>query len=178
MNVNISNLDTTLEHWASIDGHLNYQVSWWGRVLNTKTGRILKPGTSNGGYLIVCLSKDGQRKAHKNHKLVAREWVYNPEGKRCVDHRDGDPTNNHHENLRAATSSENNRNAKRRKDCPSEYKGVSWHKARNKWYARCVVDGKRKTLGYFTSEREAAEAYNAAALEHYKKFARLNKFND
>ncbi len=60
----------------------------------------------------------------------------------------------------------------------SAYKGVSWHKAQKKWYARCVIGGKQKTLGYFTDEREAAEAYNAAAVEHYKNFAKLNKFDD
>jgi hypothetical protein len=178
MNINISNLDSTLEHWASIDGYLNYQVSWWGRVVNTKTGRILKPATSIPGYLFVTPSKNGKQKIHYIHQLVAREWVSNPEEKRCVDHIDGDKTNNHHENLRYATHSENGRNAKRRKDCPSEYKGVGWHKSHKKWYATCVVDGKQKTLGYFTSEREAAEAYNAAAVLHYKKFARVNVFSD
>ena len=115
MNVNITNLDSNFEKWASIDGYLNYQVSWWGRVVNTRTGRILKPGTCTGGYLIVNLSKDGRVKVHKIHTLVAREWVPNPEGKGCVDHRDGDRTNNHHENLRAATQSENLVNMKNAK---------------------------------------------------------------
>ena len=178
MNVNISNLDSTLEHWASIDGYLNYQVSWFGRVLNTKTGRILKPGTSGPGYRYVILSKNGKPKIHYVHQLVAREWVPNPEEKRCVDHIDGDRTNNHHGNLRYATHSENSRNQKTRTNKSSIYKGVYLHKSRNKWMARIDVDSKQMFLGYFEVEREAAEAYNAAALEHYKKFARLNKFND
>ena len=54
MNINTENLDTTIEHWASIDGYLNYQVSWWGRVENTKTGRILKPGAARGICLWRC----------------------------------------------------------------------------------------------------------------------------
>ena len=86
MNVNTSNLDSNIENWASIDGYLNYQVSWWGRVVNTKTGRILKPGMNGNGYLKVGLSKGGQLKTHKIHKLVAKEWVPNPENKSCVDH--------------------------------------------------------------------------------------------
>ena len=114
MNVNISNLDTTIEHWASIDGYLNYQVSWFGRVVNTKTGRILKPGTSGPGYLYVILNKNGKPKIHYIHKLVAREWVPNPSEKRCVDHIDGSRTNNHWENLRYATHSENSRNRKKK----------------------------------------------------------------
>ena len=178
MNINIANLDTTLEHWASIDGYLNYQVSWWGRVTNTKTGRILKPGTSTPGYLIVILSKNGKVKIHYIHKLVAREWVPNPEGKRCVDHRDGDRTNNHFENLRYATHSENNRNAKNRTDGTSVYKGVNYQTQAKKWKAQIGFNRQRIYLGIFPSEREAAEAYNTAATEHFGIFAKLNEFND
>ncbi len=178
MEVNTENLNKNMENWASIDGYLNYQVSWWGRVVNTKTGRILKPGTCAGGYLTVCLSKDGRTKTHKIHKLVAREWVSNPEGKGCVDHRDGDPTNNHHENLRAATQSENLMNKRRRKDGSSAYKGVSFDKNSGKWVVRIKVAGVNKNLGLFKIEREAAEVYNAAAVKFYKEFARVNEFSD
>ena len=177
MNINISNLDTTIEHWASIDGYSNYQVSWWGRVTNTKTGRILKPGTSGPGYLFVMLSKTGKPKMHYIHKLVAREWVSNPEEKRCVDHIDGSRTNNHWENLRYATHSENQRNKRRRKDGSSLYKGVSWDKRSGKWVVRIKTGGVNKNLGLFEVEREAAEVYNKAALEHFGVFAKLNELD-
>ena len=55
MNVNIANLDKNLEHWASIDGYLNYDVSWWGRVRNATTARILKGSLNAGGYFVVGL---------------------------------------------------------------------------------------------------------------------------
>ena len=42
MNINTENLDKNCEHWASIDGYVNYEVSWFGRVRNATTGRILK----------------------------------------------------------------------------------------------------------------------------------------
>jgi hypothetical protein len=67
----------------------------------------------SGRYLAVGLSKNGKQKTITIHQLVAREWIPNPENKRCVDHRDGDPTNNHHENLRYATHTENSRNQKK-----------------------------------------------------------------
>ena len=174
MNVSTENLDTNFENWASIDGYLNYQVSWFGRVVNTKTGRILKPGTSTPGYLMVSLYKNGKALVHYIHKLVAREWVSNPEEKRCIDHIDGSRSNNHWENLRYATHSENNRNTKKRSDCSNIYKGVSFSKPTGKWRATIGISGKDKYLGYFTSEREAAEAYNTAAGEHYREFAKLN----
>ncbi len=112
MEIVTENLTSTSGDWKSIDGYCNYEISCWGSVRNTRTGRILKSGTCSGGYLVVSLSKGGQLKMYTIHKLVARAWVPNPEGKNCVDHRDGDRTNNHHENLRAATQSENCRNTK------------------------------------------------------------------
>ena len=177
MNVNTQNLDSSIENWASIDGYLNYQVSWWGRVANTKTGRILKPGTTRG-YQFVGLCKNGKSKIHFIHRLVAREWVPNPDGKMCVDHRDGDTTNNHHENLRAATQSENLMNKRRHKNSSSVYKGVSFDKNSGKWVVRIKVGGVNKNMGLFKIEREAAEVYNAAAVKFFKEFARLNIFED
>ena len=173
MNINTENLDKNFEKWASIDGYLNYQVSWWGRVLNTKTGRILKlQGTH--GYNHVNLSRNGKAKLHRIHILVAREWVSNPEGKRCVDHIDGNRANNHYENLRYATHSENSMNQKNRTDGSSVYKGVSYQAKAKKWKGTIVLKRKFIHLGFFECEREAAEAYNAAAVLHYKEFAKLN----
>ncbi len=120
-----------------------------------------------------------KNKTHKIHQLVAREWVDNPDGKICVDHIDGCRTNNNHENLRFATHTENARNQKKtNKPTSSIYKGVSFHKPLQKWLAHIKATGKVQHLGYFTSEREAAEAYNTTATEHFGIFARLNIFND
>ena len=147
-------------------------------MVNTKTGRILKPGAARG-YQYVMLSRNGVRKIHYIHKLVAREWVPNPDDKGCVDHIDNVRSNNHHENLRAASHSENARNRSKRPNTSSIYKGVSFHEKHSKWIANIRPHGgKLKHLGYFTSEREAAEVYNAAALEHFKEYAKLNKFID
>ncbi|WP_419791233.1 AP2 domain-containing protein [Staphylococcus chromogenes] len=48
----------------------------------------------------------------------------------------------------------------------SRYKGVSWYKYHNKWRAGIRVQGKRKHLGFFSSEWEAAQAYNNA-VDYY-----------
>jgi hypothetical protein len=177
MNINISNLDTTIEHWASIDGYLNYQISWRGRVMNTNTGRILKNTFGSHGYLHVSLSKNGKVKTHCVHVMVAQAWVLNSEDKRCVDHIDGDKANNHHANLRYATHTENSRNMKKHTDGSSSFKGVSWDKRAGKWRTQILVNRKVKTVGRYHSEREAAESYNAAALKHYKEYAKLNELD-
>lgn len=45
----------------------------------------------------------------------------------------------------------------------SAYKGVSWHKHSQKWYAYIQSGGKMRGLGYFDSQANAAKAYDAEA---------------
>ena len=66
---------------------------------------------------------------------------------------------------------------KKHVDGSSIYKGVSFAKVSGKWRARILLPGKQLHLGYFTSEREAAKVYNAAAQKHYKEFAKLNELD-
>lgn len=53
-------------------------------------------------------------------------------------------------------------------------KGVCWHKRYSKWQADIAIKGDRHYLGSYTSEEEAALAYNTAAIERFGEFARLN----
>jgi hypothetical protein len=154
-----------MEQWGSIDGYSNYEVSWWGRVRNATTGRILKGGRDGRCYLKVDLCKNGGKKTHKIQQLVAREWVPNLDGKRCVDHKDNDRSNNNWESLRYATHAENNRNANKRPDVSSVYNGVSIHAQSGKLQTFIRIYGKNKGLGLFANETEAAEAYNSIERE-------------
>jgi hypothetical protein len=91
-----------------------------------------------------------------------------------VDHWDGDGLNNQRHNLRAATASQNQMNSRKRRGCSSRYKGVSWQKDAQAWRPRIRVDGKLKSLGLFADEREAAQAYDRAAVAFFGPFARIN----
>jgi hypothetical protein len=91
-----------------------------------------------------------------------------------VDHEDHNGLNNQKYNLRVATSSQNQANAKVRSDNTSGFKGVCWHKQHEKWNARIQVNGTMLHLGLFTDPIEAAKSYDAAAVKYHGEFARCN----
>lgn len=108
------------EIWKNIEGYENlYQVSSKGRVKSLERidnnnhpvkERILKCHKQNNGYLMVYLSKNGKRKHHLIHRLVAQAFIPNHKNKSEVDHINTDRTDNRVENLRWVTRSENQNN--------------------------------------------------------------------
>jgi hypothetical protein len=63
---------------------------------------------------------------------------------------------------------------KTRRFATSRYKGVSLHPHTKRWVAKICVSGTDRRLGAFDDERDAAEAYDAAAREHFGEFACVN----
>lgn len=91
-----------------------------------------------------------------------------------VDHRNGDGLDNRRANLRRATKSQNGANQRIAARNTSGFKGVSWHKASQKWDAHIRANGRQRHLGLFLSPEEAARAYDAAARDLFGEFARPN----
>lgn len=82
-------------------------------------------------------------------------------------------------NIRWANNTQQNTNkAKRNRRCSSKYKGVSWCSRNSKWVAAASSPGRKKHLGYFDSETDAAKAYNNAARDYFGEFARLNEISE
>lgn len=92
------------EQWKSVSGYGGYyEVSDHGRVRSfpraTTPGGILKPGKSNG-YMTVALHTHGKRKTMGVHRLVAIAFIGEPPFDDAqVNHKDGDRSNNHVDNL-------------------------------------------------------------------------------
>lgn len=99
------------ELWKEIPGYNgDYFVSNKGKVKSYKNGaRIMKPSYSskNSPYQQVQLYKNGKYKTEKIHRLVAGSFIPNPEQKKVVNHKDGNPKNNNVKNLEWCTLSEN-----------------------------------------------------------------------
>lgn len=88
-----------------------------------------------------------------------------------VDHKNGNTMDNRRENLRLATEQQNAANRRKtRSKTSSQYIGVTWHVREKIWYAACC----NKFLGRFTSEHDAAVAFDVAARIEYGEFAKLN----
>lgn len=90
-----------------------------------------------------------------------------------VDHIDMDGLNNRRSNLRGASRSQNMANTRAR-GSTSRFKGVSWSKQNKKWTAQVRRGAKMRCLGHFDDEVAAALAYDAAAIETWGEFARVN----
>lgn len=52
----------------------------------------------------------------------------------------------------------------------SGYRGVSWHRALQKWTARINFRGKTYNLGYYDSAEEASAAYQRAKKDLHEKY--------
>jgi hypothetical protein len=89
-----------------------------------------------------------------------------------IDHKDGNPLNNRLDNLREATRSQNNANAKIRKGVASGYKGVTKERNGGKYSARVECNKKRHRIGSYDTPEEAHAAYCEAADRLHKEFAR------
>lgn len=126
-------------------------------------------------------SKNGKSKAYvrttiNNKKIYMHRFIMNCPIDKDVDHIDGNPLNNQRENLRICNNFENNRNQKLSIRNKSGYKGVFYDKRYlNPWRAYIIVNKKQISLGNFSTAKDAALAYNEAAIKYHKEFARLNE---
>ena len=107
-------------NWKPIKDYIGYEVSSCGnvrsvdRIVNRKDGKTSKQkgrklkGTINRyGYIVVKLYSDGVGTSYSVHRLVGLAFIDNKLNKPCINHIDGDKTNNNINNLEWCTYSEN-----------------------------------------------------------------------
>jgi len=104
------------------------------------------------------------------HKVIAERMnIKHP------DHVDTNGLNNQRNNLREATKSQQMMNQNLRINNKSGYKGVYWYKNSGKWRAQISLNYKHIYLRSFENIKDAAKAYNKAAIKYFGEFAVLNK---
>jgi hypothetical protein len=87
---------------------------------------------------------------------------------------DGNGLNNQRDNLRFATSGQNQQNRHFLSTNTSGYRGVTWNKKSNKWQAGIKFQEKSIHLGLFDTPEGAAYAYDMKAVEIFGEFANPN----
>ena len=106
--------------------------------------------------------------------LLMHRVIMNPIKGFVVDHCNGDTLNNTKSNLRVCTYSQNRMNSVKTVYNKSGHKGVCWHKTGNKWVSKIEINKTVHYLGLFYDLKEAAKAYNEAAIKFHGEFAKLN----
>lgn len=85
-----------------------------------------------------------------------------------IDHKDRVRDNNKFDNLREATSKQNQENRSKRRNVSSKYVGVHWSHKHKGWRAAICHHGKNKYHpGSFKNEDDAAEARAALACKFF-----------
>lgn len=142
------------------------------RVINQGSWRVISGYAQN-------IKRTGDRSLNKRkgirlHRFILRDYDVS----HCIDFKNGDKRDNRKCNLRVISKKEDCWRSKGWKEATSMYKGVGWENYTQKWKAQIHVNGVGKNLGRYTSELEAAEAYNTAAVELCGEFARLNAVHE
>lgn len=159
---------TQISRLQELLGHKDGYLYWL--VVRKKRGGLTEIGSRAGyiagnGYRYVGV--DGKRLLEHRviFALIHGRWPAN-----SLDHINRVPTDNRPENLRECSHLENMQNTSVRSDNTTGVKGVSWDRARSRYAAELVVDGKKKYLGRFLTLEEAA-AVRADAVAKFHPFA-------
>lgn len=133
------------------------KYNWHARV-QKRTVYAARNSRSSDGSPLQCIML---------HRAIMR-----PPDHMQVDHISGDGLDCRRSNLRLATPTQNCRNARKRLDNKSGFKGVSWHSQRKKWVSQISDGSRRLHLGLFETPEEAHEAYKRRSLDFHKEFGR------
>ena len=151
-------------NFKEIEGFPNYLIYEDGRVWSKiGKGRWLKVCKYSNGYLQVLLPNGKKKKHLLIHRLLAIHFISNPHNKPCVDHKDGDITNNKLLNLRWVTKRQNSLNR-------VNAIGVTYiEKCKlNHWRASWYEKGKRKSKS-FPTEDEALKHRKLMVAKYYER---------
>ena len=156
------NISLTRGQVAKVDAEDYEWISQW------KWQAVWNPHTQSF-YANRCDLSTGKRVTLSMHRQVlGLPWKFDG---RHADHINHDTLDNRQKNLRAASTSENSQNRRKRSDNVSGTTGVYLRKDSGKWRANIFVAGKRKNLGDFPSFDEAVGVRRAAEREIFGDFA-------
>lgn len=153
----------------------HHSVDEYGNVLNEKTGNILKPYKSCGGYLYVKPCENNKTTHLAVHRAVVMCFCKGYKPQLVVDHIDGNKENNYYKNIRWCEQSDNLKfGYERRGDTPLRnfvpYKLYVDDKIIDEFY--CLKDAVEYAVEYYNVKESMLSKH-----KHYKN-VRVEKCND
>ncbi len=139
---------------------------WTGRICDINWCPEVKHHTTYARSIIRCVKKERDLRLHRVVMLAGKGEV--------IDHRNNNGLDCVESNLRATTLVGNARNRRKLSPASSVFKGVSFHKLTGKWSAQIRYGVRKSHIGLFSTEEDAARAYDAVAIVEHGEFARLN----
>ncbi len=111
-----------------INNFNDYLIYKDGRVYSKKNNIFMKNRKNDKGYLVISLYNKSIRKHFSIHRLIAENYINNPDKYLFVDHIDRNPLNNNIENLRWCNRELNNQNRRINKNNKLGHKSISLNK--------------------------------------------------
>ena len=101
-----------MEEFRDIPGYPGYQISNTGKVFSRNRNKFLTFSSDKDGYLRIGISNNNIEKHFRIHRLVGLTFIPNLDNKPCINHIDGNKSNNNVCNLEWNTIAENNKHAR------------------------------------------------------------------
>lgn len=152
-------------YYLDSEGNLRYKKQ--GYLNRYSKDDLVKAHFDTMGYLnIVIPTIRTKGNGCASVKLAHVIWVFSGNtlpNNMCLDHIDGNRSNNKLSNLRLVTVRQNNKNRRKRSDNTSGITGICWNKSHKTWCIRKTIYGKRLT----TYRKDLKEAKKV--LENFLK---------
>lgn len=143
-----------------------------------KVTLLRKKHKEEGFELKFYSTNKGYARTTRHPQMMLHHLIFGkPKNGLLVDHKNRNKLDCRIKNLRSCTHRESCINRKLRSDNKSGYKGVTYSSdtfRKRMWGASITVEGEQIGLGHFWTVREAAKAYDRAALKYHGEFAALN----
>ena len=138
-----------------------------GHLYTQRTGARAGYVGARHGYLVVDVFGFHFRAHRVAWFLMTGKWPT------FIDHKNRNKTDNRWSNLREATRSQNQHNAKPSRKNKLGLRGVSYQPLNGKYFASIKINKQYHYLGQFDTAEAAKRAYDAKAIEFYGEFCLL-----
>jgi hypothetical protein len=145
-----------MEEFRELQEYPGYKIGNRGTILGHEN-YPLRPSLNNRDYYVFNVSIEGVVETILVHRVIGLAWIPNPENKPVIDHINRDTKDNRLENLRWATSRQNNENRGIQKNNKSGVIGLCFVNSSKLWLVQLTRDGVKCRKKF--KERADAEEY-------------------